>query len=366
METKILADKLVELKREVVELESYIDINVLKNNVSEIEHAFTEEGFWDNHSRANELTAKLSSYKHKYDLYTQCGELLAEIELAVDLLEDSYEQDLYVETEGLINELSEKLASFKNILLLNGKFDNNNAVMEIHAGAGGTEAQDWVEMLYRMYTRYFDKSNFKVKVLHYHAGDPIGIKSISFEVEGRDAYGYLKGERGVHRLIRISPFDSSGKRHTSFASVHIVPIISEVDDIIIEKSDLKIDTFRASGAGGQSVNTTDSAVRITHLPTGIVVSCQNERSQLHNKEYAMNLLKNKLVARREEERQKLIQSDSGDKSENGWGSQIRSYVFHPYSMVKDHRTNYESGNVKAILDGDIDEFIIKFLEHINT
>ncbi len=352
------------LKTKVTDLYNLLGIEDLEKKIKEIELMFNDDNFWNDTTKVNETTAKLSSLKNKYNLYYECSNLCEEIEVAIELLNDG-DESLYENTKQELNKLDEQVSQLYNSLLLGGKFDTNNAIVDIHAGAGGTEAQDWVEMLYRMYTRYCNRHDFKINVISYHAGDPVGIKSVSFEVVGSDVFGLLKGERGVHRLIRISPFDSSGKRHTSFASIDVVPVINELDDIKVDKSELKIDTYRASGAGGQSVNTTDSAVRITHLPTGIVVSCQNERSQLKNKEYAMKLLLNRIAAKREEDRQKLIESSAVDKTSISWGSQIRSYVFQPYVLVKDHRTNYESGNVKNILDGNIDEFIIKYLEFIN-
>lgn len=365
IDLRLVNDKKSELKIKLEDLLEILDVENLKEEIIVIEQEFTVEGFWNNHARAAKLTNKLGSLKHRLSIYEECLELFEEVEVGSELLKDEDEK-LYLETLELISVLEDKIKSLVHLLLLKGKFDGNNAIMEIKAGAGGTEAQDWVEMLYRQFTRFFTRKGFSCKVIDYHAGDVAGIKSITLEIGGTDVFGFLKSESGVHRLIRISPFDSSGKRHTSFASVHVVPIIDDSSEIVIDKKDIKIDTFRASGAGGQSVNTTDSAVRITHLPTGIVVSCQNERSQIQNKEYALEMLKNKLAVLREEEQQKLIEKNSGQKTDNSWGSQIRTYVFQPYAMVKDHRTNYEVSNVKAVLDGDIDEFIIKYLEYINN
>ena len=249
--------------------------------------------------------------------------------------------------------------------LLSGQYDVNNAIVSMHPGAGGTESQDWVEMLYRMYTRWAEKHNFVVKELDYLEGDEAGIKSVTFLVQGEYAYGYLKGEMGVHRLIRISPFDSGGRRHTSFASVEVLPEIEGDIEIEINPDDLRIDTYRASGAGGQHINKTSSAVRITHIPTNTVVACQSERSQIQNRETAMKMLKSKLFDLKEKERQKNIADLKGEQKDIAWGSQIRSYIFCPYTLVKDHRTNYEVGNVQAVMDGQIDDFIEEYLKKFN-
>ena len=246
--------------------------------------------------------------------------------------------------------------------LLSDKYDDNDAILTLHAGAGGTEAQDWVSMLFRMYSRYCERQGFEIKVLDYLAGDDAGIKSVSFLVEGDKAYGYLKAEKGVHRLVRISPFDANKRRHTSFASLDVMPKIEDDQSIVINPEDLKVDTYRSSGAGGQHVNKTESAIRITHIPTGIVVACQTERSQIQNRETAMSMLKSKLIALKEEERQKQMSDIEGDLKKIEWGSQIRSYVFCPYTLVKDHRTNYENSNVQAVMDGDIQDFIFDYLK----
>jgi peptide chain release factor 2 len=243
------------------------------------------------------------------------------------------------------------------LLLLSGPYDKNNCILEIHPGAGGTESCDWASMLYRMYTRYCEKKGFKTEILDYQDGDEAGIKSVSILVKGLNAYGYLKNEKGIHRLVRLSPFDSNNRRHTSFASVEVTPEIEKNDEIEIDEKDLKIDVYRSSGAGGQGVNTTDSAVRITHLPTKIVVTCQNERSQIQNKEHALNVLKNKLLVLKTEQEEDKINQIKGESKEINFGSQIRSYVLHPYSMIKDHRTNVETSNTDKVLDGDIDMFI---------
>ena len=262
-----------------------------------------------------------------------------------------------VEIEKNLDELSDKINNVSLFLTLSGEYDNTNCIIDIHPGAGGTESCDWASMLYRMYTRYCEKKGYKVKVLSLEDGDEAGIKSVSFEVDGDYAYGYLKNEKGIHRLVRLSPFDSNHKRHTSFASIDVTPIIEKDLDIEIDPKDLKIDVYRSTGAGGQGVNTTDSAVRITHLPTKTVVTCQNERSQIQNKEEALKVLKNKLLLQKLEEEEEKLNKIKGISKDINFGSQIRSYVMHPYSMVKDHRTNYETSNVDKVLDGDLDKFI---------
>ncbi len=271
------------------------------------------------------------------------------------------EDDFVAELEEKHNKLAHMIDNFDTKMLLDGEYDGNNAIVTIHSGAGGTEACDWADMLYRMYMRWFNARGFKVTEMDYMAGDSVGIKSITLLVEGARAYGYLKGEKGVHRLVRISPFDANKKRHTSFASVDIMPEVDDAVEITIDSGDLRIDTYRASGAGGQHVNMTDSAVRITHIPTGVVVTCQRERSQLSNRETAMKLLKSKLLELEMKKKEEELKKIQGEQSDIGWGNQIRSYVFQPYTMVKDHRTGVESGNIRAVMDGDIDDFVNGYL-----
>ena len=267
------------------------------------------------------------------------------------------DQEIVEQIEESITNLPERLEKLNMLLLLSGPYDKNNCIIDIHSGAGGTEACDWALMLYRMYTRWCEKKSYKIEILDYQAGDEAGIKSASLLIKGPNAYGYLKNEKGVHRLVRLSPFDSNNRRHTSFASIEVTPEIEQDNSLEIEEKDLKIDVYRSSGCGGQGVNTTDSAVRITHLPTKIVVTCQNERSQIQNKEQAMKVLRNKLLLKKYEEQEKELKQIKGDQMNIEFGSQIRSYVMHPYSLVKDHRTNYETSNVSKVLDGDIDGFI---------
>ena len=291
------------------------------------------------------------------ELYTAWEDLYTLVMLAIEESDES----VFEEVKASFNSLKENLETMQLETLLSGKYDKNNAILTLHAGAGGTEAQDWCEMLYRMYTRWADRRGFKTETLDYLAGDEAGIKSVTFQIDGLNAYGYAKCEKGVHRLVRISPFDSSGRRHTSFASLEVTPEIDDEIEVDISPEDLKVDTYRASGAGGQHINKTESAIRITHIPTGIVVTCQNERSQHKNRATALKMLKSKLVEIAEREQKEKIEDLKGVQLDNGWGSQIRSYVFHPYSMVKDHRTSFETGNTGAVMDGDLDGFINAYL-----
>lgn len=301
------------------------------------------------------LRDKIERYN---SLYGDWEDLTTLVMLAIE--ED--DESVLEEIKTGFDALSKHLEDMRLETLLSGPYDKNSAILTLHAGAGGTEAQDWCEMLFRMYTRWAERRGYKVTTLDYLDGEEAGIKSVTIEVEGLNAYGYAKAEKGVHRLVRISPFDSSGRRHTSFASVEVMPVIEDDIEININPEDLRVDTYRSSGAGGQHINKTESAIRITHLPTGIVVTCQNERSQHKNRETAMKMLKSKLIEVAEREHKEKIEDLKGVQMEIGWGSQIRSYVFHPYSMVKDHRTNFETGNTGAVMDGDLDGFIQEYLK----
>ena len=314
--------------------------------------------FWNDQKSAQIVLKEQKLIKIKVDHFNELAEALDDIMVMLELAEEG---ELLEGFSTSIRELDENLDNFRTETLLSGEFDSNNAIISLHPGAGGTESQDWASMLLRMYTRWAEKKKYKVKTLDLQPGDVAGIKSVTLLIEGINAYGYLKTERGVHRLVRISPFDSSGRRHTSFASLDVMPEVDESVEIEILPEDIRIDTFRSSGAGGQHVNTTDSAIRITHLKTGIVVQCQNERSQHQNKEVAMNMLKGKLVEIMEQEKMDHIEDIKGDYSQIAWGSQIRSYLFHPYNMVKDHRTNVEVGNVGSVMDGDLDGFMNAYL-----
>ena len=307
------------------------------------------------------VNEKVGSYENLVRMYEDAQtmlELAAEEEFDSEEEQESFLQDIRTS----LKEIAQRIEEEKLSALLSGEFDQNNAILSFHAGAGGTEAQDWVQMLYRMYARWSERHHFKVKVLDYLAGEEAGIKSASILITGTNAYGFLKSEHGVHRLVRISPFDASGRRQTSFASLEVMPEIDDDYDIEINPADLKIDTYRSGGAGGQHVNKTESAIRITHIPTGVVVACQNERSQHQNREVAMKMLKSKLVKIKEREHLKRIEDIKGEQQQIGWGSQIRSYVFMPYTLVKDHRTNCESGNINAVMDGDLDPFINAYLK----
>ena len=317
--------------------------------------------FWNDQQAAQAVISESNALKDQVHEFYQLVETFENLELTYELVKEEDDAELRAELEEELTELVDRLSQFELNLLLSGPYDKNNAILELHPGAGGTESQDWGSMLLRMYTRYAEKKGFKVETLDYLPGDEAGIKSVTLAIKGHNAYGYLKAEKGVHRLVRISPFDSSGRRHTSFVSCDVMPEFNGEIEIEVRTEDLKIDTYRASGAGGQHINTTDSAVRITHIPTGVVVSCQTERSQIKNRETAMKMLKAKLYQRKIEEQEEKLAEIRGEQKEIGWGSQIRSYVFHPYSMVKDHRTNTEVGNTQSVMDGDLDIFINAYL-----
>ncbi|MFW5794224.1 MAG: peptide chain release factor 2 [Bacillota bacterium] len=347
---------------ELTKINQSINIKKTKKQLKDLEELTIQPDFWSDNEKAQAIISQINELKDLVSDYERLIDIYETIELSIELLNESEKVDL-AEIEKLINEFDKLAKSYTLKLLLDEEYDKFNAIIEFHPGAGGTESQDWAEMLFRMYKRYADKKNYNFKILDYLAGDEAGLKSATVLVSGKYAYGYLKAEAGVHRLVRISPFDSSGRRHTSFASVKVYPEIDDSIEIEIDENDLRIDTYRSSGKGGQGVNTTDSAIRITHLPTNIVVTCQNERSQIQNKETALKVLKGKLytleLAKKQSELEKFT-----DTKLNAFGSQIRSYVFHPYTMVKDHRTNYETGNGDRVLDGELDEFIFAYLAMI--
>lgn len=346
-------------------MEVLFDIVSLENNLKELEELTTKEGFWEDNIKSAKVLQEIKDIKHKLDGFNKLKQAYEDIEVLITIGMEEQDEEVIPEVRQTYKQLLKSIDKLEVEVLLNGKYDKNNAIISLHPGAGGTESQDWAEMLYRMYTRWAVKNGFEIKEMDYQAGDEAGIKSVTAIVSGTNAYGYLKCEKGVHRLIRISPFDTSGRRHTSFASLEVVPEITDDIQIDIKQEDLRIDTYRASGAGGQHVNKTDSAIRITHIPTGIVVTCQTERSQIQNKENAMRMLKSKLYEIKEQEQKETIEDLKGNYKEIAWGSQIRTYVFHPYNMVKDHRTNYEEGNVNAVMDGDVDEFIDVYLKSGN-
>ncbi len=329
--------------------------------ISELDAKTMEPDFYSDMDAAGKVLQKIKGLKAKLERYETLYSSWEDLTTLVALAIEEGDASVLPEVKEGFKELFENLNSMKLETLLSGKYDASNAILTLHAGAGGTEAQDWCEMLYRMYTRWAERRGFKTTTIDYLDGEEAGIKSVTFQIEGLNAYGYAKCEKGVHRLVRISPFDSSGRRHTSFASLDVMPEIDDSIEINISPEDLKVDTYRASGAGGQHINKTESAIRITHIPTGVVVTCQNERSQHKNRDMAMKMLKSKLVEIAEREQKEKIEDLKGVQMEIGWGSQIRSYVFHPYSMVKDHRTSFETGNTGAVMDGDLDGFIDAYL-----
>nr|WP_278278371.1 peptide chain release factor 2 [Alkalibacter saccharofermentans] len=351
-----------ELKGRLKEIGIHFDLADVELKSQELNEEVNQENFWDDQENAQSLLKKLNDLKNKLARHNELELRIEDAKALVEMLEEESDEELADELAAVVKELSQELDDYNLEVLLSGDYDANSAVLAIHPGAGGTESQDWAQMLLRMYTRWAEKRNYKVKTLEFQPGDEAGIKSVTLAIEGLNAYGYLKSEKGVHRLVRISPFDSSGRRHTSFASVDISPEIEDDSVVDINQDDLKIDTYRASGAGGQHVNTTDSAVRITHIPTGIVVQCQNERSQHKNKDTAMKMLYGKLIELKEREHKERIEDLKGEYGQIAWGNQIRSYVFHPYNMIKDHRTNVEVGNIQSVMDGEIEPFINEYLK----
>lgn len=340
------------------------DVASKEEDIKALEGQMAETDFWDNREKSQGVIDELTELKDIVNKFKDINEQLANLNEMLELLEMEEDPEFEKDMAKGVESLEKQLEILELSQLLSGKYDQNNAIVSLHPGAGGLESYDWAEMLYRMYLRWSEKKGFKVDILDYLADMEAGIKSVTILIKGRNAFGYLKGEKGVHRLVRISPFDSSGRRHTSFASVDVLPEIEDDEEIKIAPDELKTDTYRASGAGGQHVNKTDSAVRITHLPTGIVVQCQNERSQHSNRAAAMKILAAKLAEKQRLEQQKELDTIRGEQMDIGWGSQIRSYVFHPYSMVKDHRTSVEAGNTQGVLDGDLDKFMDGYLKYL--
>jgi peptide chain release factor 2 len=344
-------------------LQALKDVIGLEGTITQIkqnESLMLESGFWDNARQATTLVQKTNELKDSVSTYDQLSNRLNDLEMILELDDES----LFGEVDSVIAKMDKDIEEFEVKWLLSGEYDRMNAIVDLHPGAGGTEAQDWALMLFRMYKRFAERHNFEFELIDYQEALEAGIKSVTFSIKGKNAYGIMKCEKGVHRLIRISPFDSNARRHTSFASCTVIPEIDDQIEVNIRPEDIKVDTYRSSGAGGQHVNKTDSAVRLTHLKTGIVVTCQNERSQIQNRERAMQVLKSKLFQLEIEERQNKIDTINGDLSENTFGSQIRSYILHPYAMVKDHRTDVESSNPQAVLDGDLDIFINAYLRKV--
>ncbi|MBE6038259.1 MAG: peptide chain release factor 2 [Anaerofustis stercorihominis] len=356
-----IRSEISKIEKTITEMGQSINIDGLAEEYAALEEKMAAPDFWDDNESAQKVLKDMKVLKNKIDKFNAVKNMVEDCMVMSELIEDENDEEEVLQLENDLAELRKKNDAFVLEMLLTGEYDSNNAILSIHPGAGGTESQDWADMLLRMYTRYGEKAGYKVSMLDYLEGDVAGIKSVTLMFEGINAYGYLKAEKGVHRLVRISPFDSAGRRHTSFASVDVMPEVNDVINIEIDPSDLRVDTYRASGAGGQHVNKTESAIRITHIPTGIVVACQNERSQHQNREVAMKMLVSKLTELMEQEHKDKISDLQGDYGQIAWGNQIRSYVFHPYSMVKDHRTGEQTGNVSAVMDGELDAFINAFL-----
>ena len=340
----------------------HFDVENKEKELKELESKTTENDFWNETDNSSKVLKQINSLKSKVEGFKKLNNELNNLLEMSELLQVEEDEELAKELLKSTYTLEKDIEKLEITTLLSGKYDNNNAILTIHPGAGGTEAQDWAEMLYRMYTRWANANGYEVKELDYLEGDEAGLKSVTFSVNGDYAYGYLKGEMGVHRLVRISPFDAGGRRHTSFASVEVLPEITDDIELDINPDDIKMDVYRASGAGGQHINKTSSAVRLTHIPTGIIVACQTERSQFQNRDTAMKMLKSKLLNLKEKEQKDTIDELKGIQMDIAWGSQIRSYVFCPYTLVKDHRTNYEVGNVQAVMDGDLNGFIDSYLK----
>ena len=356
--------KLKALRVRIDEVGEALGLESLREEAAELQETMAEPDFWNDLARSTRINQRFKHVSGRLEHHKSLCDRADDIEAMMDLVDEEGDPSMVAEVVEDLGKLEADIEALSLETLLRGDYDANNAILSLHAGAGGTEAQDWTQMLYRMYTRFCERMGFAVKELDYLDGDEAGIKSVSFEVSGDYAYGYLKAERGVHRLVRISPFDANARRHTSFASLDVAPIIVDNSEIEIRNEDLRIDTYRASGKGGQHVNRTDSAVRITHLPTGIVVQCQNERSQLQNKEMCFIWLRAKLAELKEQQRQEQMGDIKGELKKIEWGSQIRSYVFQPYTMVKDHRTGYEMGDISAVMDGKLEGFVTSYLQKL--
>lgn len=354
--------ELSDLKDRLLQVGQGLQIGQLEQELLELKEELNAPGFWDDLDRSRAVNQRISAIESKIGHYDSLIEMCEDIVTMMELADDETDQAMADEAGSELEKLHHQVELLALETLMRGDYDENNAILSLHAGAGGTEAQDWTQMLYRMYTRYCERAGFKVTLLDYLDGDEAGTKSVTFEVTGPNAYGYLRGEKGVHRLVRISPFDSNARRHTSFSSLDVAPIIEDDSKLVIDMEEVRVDTYRSTGAGGQHVNKTDSAVRLTHMPSGIVVSCQNERSQVQNKDKAMQMLRARLFELREREKEEQMADIKGEMKKIEWGSQIRSYVFQPYTMVKDHRTGFESGNIDDVMDGNLDGFITAYLK----
>ncbi|WP_152537264.1 peptide chain release factor 2 [Liquorilactobacillus sucicola] len=364
MELSEYRHEIKKIEKQVADFRGSLDLDDLNERISENEIKMADPDFWNDQVTAQQVIEANNELKGKFDNFNNLAEAAEELAVLLELLQsEPSDKDLLEELEQKLTKTQKKLQKYQLELLLSGKYDHSNAIVEIHPGAGGTESQDWGSMLLRMYSRWAQQHGFEVETIDYLAGDEAGIKSVTLLVKGNNAYGYLRSEKGVHRLVRISPFDAAGRRHTSFASVNIMPELDDNVDIELRPEDIKMEVFRSSGAGGQHINKTSSAVRLIHIPTGIVVSSQAQRSQFQNRATAESMLRSKLYQLKLEEQAKKKAEIQGQQLDIGWGSQIRSYVFHPYSMVKDHRTGYETGNVQAVMDGELDEFINSYLQY---
>ena len=354
--------QLADYGKAVKDLEEALAIDASRKRVQELEHTMSRPGFYDDADLSKKVFDEVGDLKGKLSRFEKLQGLYDDAETMLEMLDEEYDPAMIPEAEESVNAVGKAVDELQLMTMLNGEYDHSNAILTFHAGTGGTEAQDWAEMLYRMYNKWASNHGMTVEVLDYQDGDEAGMKSASILIEGENAYGFLKSESGIHRLVRISPFDSSGRRHTSFAALEVMPEIDDSMEVDIRPEDIKMDVFRSSGAGGQHINKTSSAVRLTHLPTGIVVSCQTQRSQFQNKDYAMKMLRAKLVEIKEREHLDKIADIKGVQKEIAWGSQIRSYVFMPYTLAKDHRTGFENGNIQAVMDGDLDGFINAYLK----
>ncbi|MGX7024749.1 peptide chain release factor 2 [Vagococcus hydrophili] len=361
MELSEIKNELDNLSNKINNFRGSLDLEDLEEQIAEIDSIMSEPGFWDNSQTAQGVIDKSNQLKAQYEIFKKLENISEELTLMFEMLVEENDPDMYAELIDNVKAFKQEVENYELAQLLSEEYDHNNAIIELHPGAGGTESQDWGSMLLRMYTRWAESKGYQIETLDYQSGDEAGIKSVTLLIKGFNAYGYLKSEKGVHRLVRISPFDSNSRRHTSFCSVDVMPELADDVEVDIKSDDLKVDTFRASGAGGQHINKTDSAIRITHLPTGVVVSSQAQRSQIKNREQAMGMLKAKLYQIEVEKKEQEAAAIRGEQKEIGWGSQIRSYVFHPYSMIKDHRTNFEIGNTQSVMDGDLDNFIDAYL-----
>ena len=351
------------LRKKLVDVGEGLHIHLMEQELTELHEEQNAPGFWDNLERSTHVTRRISHLENKIEHYESLVAACDDIEVMMELAEEEDDHSMVAEVETMLTDLRTHTEELELETLMRGKYDDNDAILSLHAGAGGTEAQDWTSMLYRMYTRYCERMGFTIKLLDILEGDEAGLKSVSFEISGDHAYGYLRGEKGVHRLVRISPFDANARRQTSFASLDVAPILEQDDsEIEIDMKDVRVDTYHSSGAGGQNVNKTSSAVRMTHFPSGIVVACQTERDQVQNRATCLRMLKAKLLEIREREREQEMADIKGEMKKIEWGSQIRSYVFQPYTMVKDHRTGYEMGAINDVMDGALDGFVVSYLK----